>query len=168
MVRRMSSVSTQASARDLCSFTRDSGVTRRPQMVHRILSACHLPHILHAKAESTRTRTSDSLSIASLTANTYGTTLHSSHSHNREQTMARKSKNGVNVSEAIRKFLKANSGVGPTEAAATISKEIGQKVSSNYVSNIKNTLNGAPKKKGRKGRKPGPKPGRVAVAAGAS
>ena len=54
--------------------------------------------------------------------------------------MARKSKSGVNVSEAIREFLKANSGVGPTEAAATISKEIGQKVSPNYVSNIKNTI----------------------------
>src|SRR5437879_6488253 len=82
--------------------------------------------------------------------------------------MARKSKSGINVSEAIRKYLKANKGVGPTAAATAISAEIGQKVSPTYVSNIKGTMNGAPKKKGRKERKPGPKPGRVAVTARAA
>ena len=80
--------------------------------------------------------------------------------------MARKSKDGVNVSEAIREYLTANKDVGPTEAAAAVSKQIGKKVTPTYVSNIK-TLMSAPKKKGRKG-KPGRKAGRVAVAALAS
>ena len=80
--------------------------------------------------------------------------------------MARPSKGEVNVSEAIRNYLKANKGVGPKAAAEAISKEIGKTVSPNYVSNIKNEMKGgSKKKKGRKGRKPGPKPGRVAVAA---
>src|SRR3954468_11349840 len=79
--------------------------------------------------------------------------------------MARPKKGGVNVSEAIRNYLKANKDIGPSAAAEAISKEIGKKVTPTYVSNIKGLMNGAPKKKGRKGRKPGPKPGRVAVAA---
>src|SRR3954454_20235421 len=79
--------------------------------------------------------------------------------------MARKSKDGVNVSEAIREYLKANTEVGPTEAAAAVSKQIGKKVPPTYVSNIKALMNGGAKKKGRKGRKPGRKPGRLAVAA---
>jgi hypothetical protein len=71
--------------------------------------------------------------------------------------MARKSKNDVNVSQAIRDYLKANKEVGPTEAAKKISEQIRQTVSPTYVSNIKSTMNGAPKKKGRRGRKPGRK-----------
>jgi hypothetical protein len=82
--------------------------------------------------------------------------------------MARKSKNGVNVSQAIRDYLKANSEVGPTAAAEAISKQVGKKVSATYVSNIKSTVNGSSKKKGRKGRKPGRKAGHVAVAGRAS
>jgi len=79
--------------------------------------------------------------------------------------MARNSKSGVNVSAAIRDYLKANTDVGPTEAAAAIGKQIGKKVSPIYVSNIKTIMNAKPTKKGRRGRKPGPKPGRIAVAA---
>jgi hypothetical protein len=75
--------------------------------------------------------------------------------------MARKSKNGVNVSQAIRDYLKANKDIGPTAAAEAISKQIGKKVPATYVSNIKGTMNGASKKKGRKGRKPGRKAGSV-------
>jgi len=71
--------------------------------------------------------------------------------------MARKRKNGVNVSQAIRTYLMANSDVGPTAAAEAISKQVGKKVSATYVSNIKSTMNGATKNKGRKGRKPGRK-----------
>lgn len=77
--------------------------------------------------------------------------------------MARKQKNGVNVSQAIRDYLKTNSEVGPTAAAEAISKQVGKKVSPTYVSNIKSTMNGA-SKKGRKGRKPGRKAAHVAVA----
>src|SRR4051794_25426794 len=76
--------------------------------------------------------------------------------------MARKRKAGVNVSQSIRDYLKANTEVGPTEAAKKISEQIGQTVSPTYVSNIKSTMNGAPKKKGRRGRKPG---GRTTTAA---
>lgn len=82
--------------------------------------------------------------------------------------VARKSTNGVNVSAAIREYLKANTEVGPTEAAAAVSKQIGKKVTPTYVSNIKALMSGAGKKKGRKGRKPGRKAGRVAVVARAS
>jgi hypothetical protein len=75
--------------------------------------------------------------------------------------MARKSKSGVNVSQAIRDYLKTNEGVGPTAAAEAISKQVGKTVSPTYVSNIKSTMNGASKKKSRKARKPGRKAGSV-------
>jgi hypothetical protein len=78
--------------------------------------------------------------------------------------MARPRKNGVNVSAAIRDYLKSND-VGPTEAAAAISKQIGKKVTPTYVSNIKALMSAKPKKKGRRGRKPGRKPGSAAVTA---
>jgi hypothetical protein len=79
--------------------------------------------------------------------------------------MARTRKNGINVSQAIRTYLKANSDVGPTAAAEAISKQVGKKVSATYVSNIKSTMNGATKKKGRKGRKSGRKAATMVVAA---
>jgi hypothetical protein len=79
--------------------------------------------------------------------------------------MARMSKGGVNVSEAVREYLKGNRNVGPTAAAEAVSKQIGKKVAPTYVSNIKALMGGARKKKGRKGRKPGRKAGGVAVAA---
>src|SRR6266850_7048169 len=82
--------------------------------------------------------------------------------------MARPRKNGVNVSAAIRDYLKANADVGPTEAAAAISKQIGKKVTPTYVSNIKTLMSAKPKKKGRRGRKPGRKPGSAAVTARAA
>jgi hypothetical protein len=78
--------------------------------------------------------------------------------------MARPRKGDVNVSAAIRDYLKAND-VGPTEAAAAISKQIGKKVAPSFVSNVKAKMNGKPKKKGRRGRKPGRKPGSAAVTA---
>ena len=81
--------------------------------------------------------------------------------------MARR-KDDVNVSAAIRDYLKANSEVGPTEAAAAISKQIGKKVTPTYVSNIKTLMNVKLKKKGRRGRKPGPKPASAAVTARAA
>jgi len=71
--------------------------------------------------------------------------------------MARK-RRGVNLSEAIRTFLKDNPDIGPTEAAAIISKQVGKKVSPIYVSNVKSLSKGKAKKSGRRGRKPGPKP----------
>jgi hypothetical protein len=78
--------------------------------------------------------------------------------------MARPKKGGVNVSAAIKEFLKANKDVGPTAAAEAISKQVGKKVSANYVSNIKGTMNGAGKKKGTKAKKAG-RTGHVSVAA---
>ena len=63
---------------------------------------------------------------------------------------------GVNVSEAIREYLKANAEIGPKEAAEAISKNIGKKVPSIYVSNVK-TMMKAKGKKGKRGRKPGGK-----------
>jgi hypothetical protein len=82
--------------------------------------------------------------------------------------MAKKRKGGVNVSAAIRDYLKANSGIGPTEAAKAVSEQIGKKVSPSFVSNIKSSMNGKPKKKARSGRKPGRKPGSAAVTARAA
>ena len=71
----------------------------------------------------------------------------------------------VNVSAAIRDYLKTNAEVGPTEAAAAISKQIGKKVTPIYVSNIKTLMSAKPKKKGRRGRKPGRKTGSAMVTA---
>ena len=81
--------------------------------------------------------------------------------------MARKSKNGVNVSQTIRDYLKANKDVGPTAAAEAISKQLNKKIPASYVSNIKSSLNGGgkKKKKTRRGRKPGRKMAKVTVAA---
>src|SRR5438270_13419969 len=79
--------------------------------------------------------------------------------------MARKRKSGINVSAAIREYLKANSDVGPTAAAEAISKQVGKKVSPTYVSNIKSTINGASKKKSSKRRRRGRKNAVAAVAA---
>jgi len=64
-------------------------------------------------------------------------------------------KRRVNVSEAIRSYLKANPKVGPKDAAAAISKDIGKKVTPIYVSTIKSNMKGKGKKKR------GPKPGRA-------
>jgi hypothetical protein len=74
--------------------------------------------------------------------------------------MARKK---INVSAAIREYLGQHSDVGPTEAAKAISEKIGKKVTPIYVSNIKTLMSAKPKKKGRRGRKPGRKPGSAAV-----
>ena len=82
--------------------------------------------------------------------------------------MARPSKGEVNVSEAIRNYLKANKDVGPTAAAEAISKEIGKEVSPTYVSNIKSTITGGQKKRGPKPKKRARKAGRVAATAAAS
>jgi hypothetical protein len=82
--------------------------------------------------------------------------------------MARKSKNGVNVSEAIRNYLKANKDVGPTAAAEAISKQVGKKVSAIYVSNIKSKMADGGKKKSRKARKAGRKARHVTAATRAS
>jgi len=78
--------------------------------------------------------------------------------------MARKSKNGVNVSEAIRDYLKANKDVGPTAAAEVLSKQLGKTIPPSYVSNIKSSMNGGGKKKARRGRKPGRKRAKVTIA----
>src|SRR5882724_10578460 len=82
--------------------------------------------------------------------------------------MARKSKNGINVSAAIRDYLTANADAMPAAAAEAISKQIGTKVTPIYVSNIKTLMSAKPKKKGRRGRKPGRKPGSAALTARAA
>src|SRR5262245_54037525 len=69
--------------------------------------------------------------------------------------MAKRRKRGVNVSAAIRDYLDANPTVGPTEAAAAVSQQVGKKVSPTYVSNIKSLNQGKKSKAGRRGRKPG-------------
>ena len=81
--------------------------------------------------------------------------------------MARPSKGEVNVSEAIRNFLKANKDVGPTAAAEAISKQVGKNVSPTYVSNIKSTMNGV-NKKAPKAKRAGRKKNRVVTVARAS
>src|SRR5262245_24459863 len=70
-------------------------------------------------------------------------------------TMARKRKRKVNVSKAIRDYIKANPSVGPTEAAAAITKQVGKTVSPTYVSNVKSISKDKQPKNGRRGRKPG-------------
>src|SRR5262245_24412684 len=62
---------------------------------------------------------------------------------------------GVNVSEAIREYLKANAGVGPKDAAEALSKQLGKKIPPTYISNIKTMMKAKGKKKGKRGRKPG-------------
>jgi hypothetical protein len=69
--------------------------------------------------------------------------------------MAKRRSRKVNVSAAIRDYLKANPDVGPSEAAEAISKQTGKKVSPTYVSNIKSISKDKPAKKVRRGRKPG-------------
>jgi hypothetical protein len=72
------------------------------------------------------------------------------------QAMAKKKcSRGANVSAAIREYLDANPNAGPTEAAEAVSKTVGNKVSSIYVSNIKAMSKDKPAKRGRRGRKPG-------------
>ena len=65
----------------------------------------------------------------------------------------------VNVSAAIKGYLGENPGVGPTEAAKAISEKVGKKVTPTYVSNIKTLMSAKPRRMGRRGRKPGRKPG---------
>ena len=67
--------------------------------------------------------------------------------------MARKRKGSVNLSAAIRDYLKVNPSAGPTEAATAISEQVGKKVSPTYVSNIKSISKEKPKKL-RRGRRP--------------
>ena len=63
---------------------------------------------------------------------------------------------GVNVSEAIRTYLKEHGDEGPSAAAAAISKQLGKTISPTYVSNVKSLMS-----KGKSsGKKRGPKPGR--------
>jgi hypothetical protein len=63
---------------------------------------------------------------------------------------------GVNVSAAIRDYLKEHGDEGPKAAAAAISKQLGKTISPTYVSNVKSLMKG----KGGGGKKRGPKPGR--------
>ena len=84
----------------------------------------------------------------------------------------RRSKNGVNVSAAIREYLQGNPDVGPTEAAKAISEQIGQTVSPTYVSNIKSTSKGQGaagpgRPKRRRGRRPGRKPAAAIITSAA-
>jgi ribosomal protein L3 len=78
----------------------------------------------------------------------------------------RRSKRGVNVSAAIREYLKTNPDAGPTEAAKAISEQLGQTVSAMYVSNIKSTSKGKGAEGGqkRRGRPRGPRPAMASVA----
>src|SRR5947209_6071929 len=79
------------------------------------------------------------------------------------QAMAKKAASSeVNVSAAIREYLKANADVGATEAAAAGSKQVAKKVTPAFASNVKTSMNGKSKKK-RRGRKPGRKPMNLAV-----
>jgi hypothetical protein len=60
-------------------------------------------------------------------------------------------KRRVNVSEAIRNYLKDHSDEGPTAAAEAISQQVGKKISPTYVSNVKSMMKkGGGKKRGRK------------------
>ena len=63
-------------------------------------------------------------------------------------------KRKVNVSEAVRNYIKEHGDEGPMAVAEAVSKQVGKKISPTYVSNIKSMM----KKKGR-GKKRGRKPG---------
>jgi hypothetical protein len=64
-------------------------------------------------------------------------------------------KRKVNVSQAVRDYMKEHSDEGPMAAAGAVSKQVGKKVTPTYVSNIKSL---SKKGSGRKrGRKPGMK-----------
>jgi hypothetical protein len=82
--------------------------------------------------------------------------------------MARNGKNGVNISAAVREYLKTNKDVGPTAVAEAVSKQIGKKISPIYVSNIKSNMNGGGKTKARRRRKVSPRSGRFAAHSRAS
>jgi hypothetical protein len=65
-------------------------------------------------------------------------------------------KRKVNVSEAVRNYMKEHGDEGPMAVAEAVSKQVGKKISPTYVSNIKSMM----KKKGsgkKRGRKPGMK-----------
>ena len=67
-------------------------------------------------------------------------------------------KRKVNVSEAVRSYMKEHTDEGPMAVAEAVSKQVGKKISPTYVSNIKSMM-----KKGSNGggggKKRGPKPG---------
>jgi hypothetical protein len=69
--------------------------------------------------------------------------------------MARKRSRDVNVSQAIRDYLKDNPNVGPKDAAKAVSEQLGKEVTPTYVSNVKSMSKGKSGKRGRRGRKPG-------------
>jgi hypothetical protein len=63
-------------------------------------------------------------------------------------------KRKVNVSEAVRNYIKEHGDEGPMAVAEAVSIQVGKKISPTYVSNIKSMM----KKKGggkKRGRKPG-------------
>jgi hypothetical protein len=59
-------------------------------------------------------------------------------------------KTKTNVSAIIREYLKTHSDVGPTAAAAEVSKQLGKEIPPSYISNVKNLMEG----KGRKKKRP--------------
>lgn len=63
--------------------------------------------------------------------------------------MARANGKKVNTSAAIREYVTANPDVGPTEAAAAVSKKIGKTIPPSYISNVKNLMAGGKTKKRR-------------------
>jgi uncharacterized protein (DUF2267 family) len=66
--------------------------------------------------------------------------------------MARSKSNSVNVSAAIRDYLRTSPDASPSTASAELTRLLGKKISPSYVSNIKSQLakgkkKAAPKKK---------------------
>lgn len=63
----------------------------------------------------------------------------------------KKSADGPNKSEAIRAYLTENKDVGPKDAAAALTKQLGSEVTPNYVSMIKGKMGGGTTK-GKRGK----------------
>jgi len=62
----------------------------------------------------------------------------------------KKAEGGVNISAAIKAYVAENPDVGPTEAAAALTKQLGKTVSPSYVSNIKGAAGGGKGKRGKR------------------
>jgi len=61
---------------------------------------------------------------------------------------------GVNVSEAIRSYIKEHADEGPKAVAEAVSKQLGKTISPTYVSNIKSLMSKGKSSGKKRGRKP--------------
>ena len=81
--------------------------------------------------------------------------------------MAKKAKaNGVNKSEAIREYIKANPDIGPKDGAEAVSNQLGIEISPAFYSQIKTKQNKASGSNGKAGKVKGVRKSNVAKVGG--